>query len=182
MIKDRAGLRNSKIFDWVVNFTLEGISLLDLISDIRVLITLVKKRFIFFAVISFFTINSAVLVCYAPFINFLIARQTISSRVGSDKKSSCKQLVFTMIYLTPLILIQLTSIDCIYTFNQLVVEPIILIINILMCNCRRNNGDSWIQSEQYLDGLFMYFNMDTMDVKGYRRLRTISQLIFESVP
>ena len=28
----------------------------------------------------------------------------------------------------------------------------------------------------------MYVNMDTMDVRGYRRLRTISQLIFESVP
>lgn len=73
-------------------------------------------------------------------------------------------------------------IDIIYTINQLFVEPLALLINLLMCNAYRNDGNNWIETEPYLDKLFMYFNMDTMDVKGYRRLRTISQLFFESMP
>ena len=37
------------------------------------------------------------------------------------------------------------------------------------------------QSEQ-LDGFFTWLGMSNMDVKGYRKLRTLSQLTFESIP
>ena len=84
MIKSRAQLRNSRIFDWVVNFILETISLFDMISDLLVLIILVEQKFIFIAVISLFVILSAIIVCYAPLVNFYIARETIGSKFGTD--------------------------------------------------------------------------------------------------
>lgn len=174
MLKDRAGLRNSKILDWVVNFVLEIISFFDIISDVAVLVVLVAQKFILFSAASLFVMLSAIIVCYSPLINFFIARNTIRARLGQNIKFSCKNLMFTFIYLTPLITVLLTVIDCIYTINQLFVEPLVLLINIIMCNAYRNDGENWIETEPYLDGLFMYFNMDTMDVKGYRRLRTIS--------
>ena len=37
------------------------------------------------------------------------------------------------------------------------------------------------QSDQ-LDGFFTWLGMSNMDVKGYRKLRTLSQLTFESIP
>jgi len=53
--------------------------------------------------------------------------------------------------------------------------------NLLRRNYRE--GREWVDTEHILDGIFQkFFNMDSMDVKGYRRLRTISQLIFESFP
>lgn len=117
MILDRAQLRYSKIFDWVVNFILETISLLDLISDVAVLFILVDGNFIFIAVISLFVILSAVVVCYAPLINFFIARKTIETRVGLNQNIGIKPVLFTLIHLTPIITIQLLLIDLIYTFN-----------------------------------------------------------------
>lgn len=85
MIKGRAQLRNSRIFDWVVNFILEGISLFDMISDIMVLLILIDQGFFFFASTSIFVMFSAILVCYGPLINFYIARDTIGSRLSSTR-------------------------------------------------------------------------------------------------
>lgn len=117
MLKDRAQLRNSKIFDWVINFVLETISLFDMMSDLAVLFILVREQFIFIAVISLFVIYSAIIVCYAPLINFFIARQAVGSKLGMDQKFGIREFLFTLINLTPVIAVQLTLIDVIYTVN-----------------------------------------------------------------
>ena len=44
----------------------------------------------------------------------------------------------------------------------------------LLC-CRSTQLDA-------LDGFFTWLGMSNMDVKGYRKLRTLSQLTFESIP
>lgn len=103
MLKDRAQLRNSKIFDWVINFVLETISLFDMISDLAVLVILVREQFIFIAVISLFVIYSAIIVCYAPLINFFIARRAVGSKLGMDQKFGLREFFFTLINLTPFI-------------------------------------------------------------------------------
>ena len=105
MIKSRAQLRNSRIFDWVVNFILETISLFDMISDLLVLIILVDEQFIFIAVISLFVILSAIIVCYAPLVNFYIARETIGCKFGINQKYGLAEFFFTLINLTSLIVI-----------------------------------------------------------------------------
>jgi hypothetical protein len=48
-----------------------------MIGDINVLIVLIAKRFIFAAVVSSIVILSAIVVCYAPLVNFFIERGTI---------------------------------------------------------------------------------------------------------
>lgn len=83
--------------------------------------------------------------------------------------------------MTPFILPQLFLIDVLYMFNTLFIQIFVFIINLMLCNHRK--GKVWIDIDEYLDHLFYWLlNMNAMDVKGYRRLRTISQLIFESVP
>ena len=78
-------------------------------------------------------------------------------------------------------MIELVLIDVIYTFNSICVEPIIIFMNVVFYIFIK--GDGWIDTEKMLDHLlYRIFSLNLMDVKGYRRLRTISQLLFESLP
>lgn len=69
--------------------------------------------------------------------------------------------------LTPLILINLLFMDFIYIFNSVIVTPIAFIIT-----CGRLNME---MMEDKVDSIYNYlFGMTDMDIKGFRRLRTIS--------
>lgn len=68
--------------------------------------------------------------------------------------------------------------DVIYIIVSVVITPLTMIIKVLSC------GYIDITNvEEKLDVLYeILFGMSDMDIKGFRRLRTISQLSFESLP
>ena len=69
--------------------------------------------------------------------------------------------------LTPLILINLFIMDLIFIFNSVFITPIVF-----LCTCGRLNVDA---IEAKIDKIYtVLFGMSEMDIKGFRRLRTIS--------
>lgn len=60
--------------------------------------------------------------------------------------------------------------DIVYIINSVIITPIALLIKLLSCG----KVDATVV-EKKLDSLYsVMFNMNDMDIKGFRRLRTIS--------
>jgi hypothetical protein len=86
-----------------------------------------------------------------------------------------------MIYLTPLVLLYLQVMDVVYIINSVALVPMAVIIQFLSFG--RIKGNLAHLFEEKLDSIYeVFFGMSKMDIKGFRRLRTISQLSFESMP
>ena len=68
--------------------------------------------------------------------------------------------------------------DLIYLINSIVFEPLIKLL--LLITCKKVNL-SYL-SDHINDIYVLLFDMTNMDIAGFRRLRTISQLSFESLP
>lgn len=68
--------------------------------------------------------------------------------------------------------------DIIYIVVSVIITPAAMIIKFLTCGIIDITN-----IEEKLDVLYeILFGMTDMDIKGFRRLRTISQLSFESLP
>jgi hypothetical protein len=81
-------------------------------------------------------------------------------------------------YLTPMVLVYLQVMDLIYIINTVTLMPLAIILKNL--GCIRGSGNIF---EEKLDYIYeVMFGMSKMDIKGFRRLRTVSQLSFESIP
>ena len=77
--------------------------------------------------------------------------------------------------LTPLIVIDLLFMDLIYIINSVIITPLAFLFTYGKINME--------VMEDKIDSICNYlFGMSDMDIKGFRRLRTISQLTFESFP
>ena len=77
--------------------------------------------------------------------------------------------------LTPLIVIDLLFMDLIYIINSVIITPLAFLFTYGKINME--------VMEDKIDSIYNYlFGMSDMDIKGFRRLRTISQLTFESFP
>lgn len=80
--------------------------------------------------------------------------------------------------LTPFIVAYLLLMDIIYIIVSVIITPTAMIIKFLSCGLIDVTN-----VEEKLDILYeILFGMTDMDIKGFRRLRTISQLSFESLP
>lgn len=80
--------------------------------------------------------------------------------------------------LTPFIVAYLLLMDIIYILVSVIITPTAMLIKVLTCGLI-----DMTNIEQKLDVLYeILFGMTDMDIKGFRRLRTISQLTFESLP
>ena len=66
--------------------------------------------------------------------------------------------------------------DVIYIVNSVAIVPIAYIVQIITCDfCNKFEGNIAHVFEQKLDGIYeIVFDMGKMDIKGFRRLRTIS--------
>ena len=68
--------------------------------------------------------------------------------------------------------------DIIYIVVSVIITPTAMLIKVLTCGLI-----DMTNVEEKLDVLYeILFGMTDMDIKGFRRLRTISQLSFESLP
>lgn len=80
--------------------------------------------------------------------------------------------------LTPFIVAYLLLMDIIYIIVSVILTPTAMLIKVFTCGLI-----DMTNIEQKLDVLYeILFGMTDMDIKGFRRLRTISQLTFESLP
>ena len=80
--------------------------------------------------------------------------------------------------MTPIIVVYLLIMDLIYIMVSVIITPIAYLIKLLSCGFL-----DLTNVEEKLDVLYeVLFGMTEMDIKGFRRLRTISQLSFESLP
>jgi hypothetical protein len=68
--------------------------------------------------------------------------------------------------------------DLLYLINSVLFEPIILFVKKLSCDKIDLSNISQAINDSYV----ILFDMTEMDIGGFRRLRTISQLSFESFP
>jgi predicted nucleotidyltransferase len=68
--------------------------------------------------------------------------------------------------------------DIIYIIVSVVITPLAFLLKAISCGLI-----DMTNVEEKLDVLYeILFGMSDMDIKGFRRLRTISQLSFESLP
>lgn len=80
--------------------------------------------------------------------------------------------------LLPVFLVYLILLDVLFMINTAVLRPIVYIIKIATCN-----KVDLMKLTMFVNNMYsVFFDMDTMEVEGFRRLRTISQLTFESLP
>lgn len=75
-------------------------------------------------------------------------------------------------------MVYLLIMDIIYILVSVVITPTAMLLKLLTCGLV-----DLTNIEERLDVLYeILFGMTEMDIKGFRRLRTISQLSFESLP
>jgi hypothetical protein len=132
-------------------------------GDIYLLIGMYKYGHTAWFTISIFTMLSPFYVCYVPLLTF----QKNRSKLQKDTKFL---KVLNILSLTPMIVSYLLFMDVIYILVSVVVTPITMMIKIISCNLI-----DLTNVEEKLDGLYeILFGMTDMDIKGFRRLRTIS--------
>lgn len=150
---------------------LEAIALADMVGDIYLLTGMYKFGHTAWFTLSIFTMLSPFYVCYVPLLTFQKNRSKL-------EKESWFQKFINTASLTPFIVIYLLFMDLIYIVVSVIITPIAYVIKLLTCGLIDLTG-----IEDGLDVLYeILFGMSDMDIKGFRRLRTISQLSFESLP
>ena len=92
-----------------------------------------------------------------------------------DAKTSKRALGYVSI--TPLLVLKLIAMDVLYLGNTLILMPIILITKLFSFG-----KIDLLPLKDKIDGVYKYlFGMSYQDISGFRRLRTISQLTFETM-
>lgn len=81
-----------------------------------------------------------------------------------------------LVTITPLIIGYLLVMDSIYIINSIVIIPMSMLIRFFFCGFIKVDRNC-------IDFVYVkMFGMNSMDILGFHRLRTITQLVFESVP
>ena len=76
--------------------------------------------------------------------------------------------LLNVLTLTPFIVCYLVIMDIIYIIESVLITPLAMFVNYLF-------GANQNKFEEKIDSIYNFlFGMSTMDIKGFRRLRTIS--------
>ena len=148
---------------------LELIATADLITDIQVLLMLMQTRHIAWTTIAILSMISPFLACQIPYLTFLKDK-------AHDSKS-CSTRLLGLLMVSPFMLIIMTLMDLIFLLNSVIIVPIISLLELMMCKrvqlkCVKN----------FVDDTYEHiFFMTKIDAAGFRRMRTISQMTFETV-
>ena len=162
----------AKYFEKVFSYLLEFIAAFDMISDILFLIEIWKGNQLAWFIISIFTIIGPYYICYVPLLRY--QRRTM---IG-DHPTLAQRIALYCAF-TPLVLIYLFMLDLLYLLNAVVLSPIVLVFNLLTC-CYFSKK---VDFEEKVDEILGYiFNLEPQDIVGFRKLRTMTQFTFESLP
>eukprot|EP01084_Bolivina_argentea_P270921 460797_1 len=164
--------KDNKWIEIVYSCIVETFSAMDLYTDIVILLQLYQSDNIWWTTFTLILLLSPYLVSFGPLAT-LIQRQ--------ERPSS-----FALLLITPFALILAIVIDIIFIFCSLIttfiILPVIYVINKIK-KCR--NKDSYINFRKFLIDMYIFehiFKMNRTEIIGYRRLRSLSQLTFESIP
>eukprot|EP01084_Bolivina_argentea_P043354 79888_1 len=147
-------------FEIFYSAIVESLSVGDLLTDIIVLRDLIATNNQWWTAFM-------LLFLLAPYlVSFCSLASIFQSREKDVRNVMCLLLI------TPFSLCLLIMLDV--TFMMFVVGNL---VGLLFCWCNQN-------FIHYVDEdkIFLKFNVTHMEIKGYRRLRTLSQLVFETIP
>lgn len=156
--------------------SLEIFSTVDLASDVFVIVQLAQSAHIAWFTLNIQSVLWPFLICYTPFIAFKMSKL---NKIEQEKNScvSVPKKIAIFFSVTPVLLIYLFIIDLSFLLVGVVSIPVILLVTLLTCGnygeAEMNRAQNWL-----FKGLF---GMTRMDAQGFRRLRTLSQLTFESI-
>ena len=94
-----------------------------------------------------------------------------------DADDSFKLHIACVIIMCPLMLIYTFILDLIFVLNKSIVEPTINFIKLVSCDKIDLSVIAYIFEYSY----GYLFGMHELEVEGFRRMRTISQLTFETL-
>lgn len=156
-------------------FILELSATFDLLGDFYLLWAMLQKDTAW-ATLTVYCMITPYFVSYAPLINFQIESWRVKKQEGEDVSGRMKFLAW--VTLTPGIVIYLFMMDVVFLLFAAIATPIFFVLH--MATCGKVNFSKMMNStDPVYEGMF---SMKRLDVNGFRRLRTISQLVFESVP
>ena len=135
----------------------------DMIGDIYLLLGMYKYGHTAWFTISIFTMLSPFYVCYVPLVTFQKNRSKL-------QEYTCFLKFLNVLSLTPFIVGYLLIMDLIYIIVSVIITPFTMLLKLLTCGLIDITN-----VEEKLDVLYeILFGMSDMDIKGFRRLRTIS--------
>lgn len=150
-------------FEFAFVLLLEAIALFDMIGDIILMIGMYSAGHTAWLTISIFTMLSPFYVCYVPLLTFQ------KNRAKMQDETKFMQFL-NIASLTPFIVAYLLFMDVIYIIMSVIITPGAMLIKALSCGLIDVTN-----VEEKLDVLYeILFGMSDMDIKGFRRLRTIS--------
>lgn len=149
---------------------LEWIAAVDLITDSIVLMQIAQTEHHAWTTITVFSLLAPFFACQNPFLMFL------REKVYRDHKDNCKLRFLSQIMVGPLMLIYLFIMDVVFLINQAILTPIIQILKLLTCY----KIDFTCLTKKIDRSYELMFEMQKLEVAGFRRMRTISQLTFET--
>jgi fatty acid desaturase len=115
-------------------------------------------------------------VAFVPMMHFRL--QKFRMKKEKDAKASCLQKLWNIILLTPLVVIYLLFIDLLFLILSGILFPIVFFLLLLTRQMKHLH-----HVEEFNDTIFRNaFSIQQRDIQGFRRLRTTTQLLFESLP
>jgi hypothetical protein len=172
----------------VVSFlrvALEFVSIADLYTDTIILVQMYQNHYIVFTALTVVMMLSPYLVTYAACMHLVIQTRVFENMdMYGNKKSSqhCEyiRVVAGILYTTPVSILYFIVIDILCLLKAALLDTTVFLLFGLSCGyvdlLSLGSRDVWQVFCTHVLGL------SKMDVEGCHRLRTISQLIFESVP
>ena len=144
-------------FEWVYVFGVESLSCADLITD-GVILSEFANGHMWWTTFSILFMISPYLVSYTA--------------MGTLLQRKFESNILSVVAMTPLCTIYFLLLDVIFIIYAIIHSLVFLV------SCSRANIGNWME-----DKLFhKYLRVGRMELIGYRRLRTFSQLIFETAP
>eukprot|EP01084_Bolivina_argentea_P073926 134117_1 len=167
----------------IYSTTVEGLSTADFITDILILRDLWLSNNLWWTTFMLSLLIAPYLVCYSALgsliqhrMNFIFLTMSISDEINKPKCSvGCKWFSFNLLVLllmTPLCIVYFVVIDIVFMIY------IIFATIVFFMSCTK-----WDIGDVMDDWVFKkIFGLNRMQIIGYRRLRTLSQLFFETIP
>ena len=134
------------------------------------------------ATLSVYFMISPFYVSFIPLINFQLSAQRQHVVDQGEEKPQFK--ILQRISKTPFLVISLILMDVIYIINTVVIKIFLIIWDFFSSRCYPDKCRVNLNIlEDFEDKVFNnFFEMQKSEIAGFRRLRTISQLIFETIP
>eukprot|EP01084_Bolivina_argentea_P080713 146175_1 len=164
--------------------TVETFSALDLITDVVILKQLYESGNQWWCSWMCFLLISPYLVSHGAIV--VILQKKLS--FNNDNKSCCSSIFISFVeslLMTPMALLYLCLIDIIFMIFSLITTIwFFFVIIIVKISCKNLQKASQYDIREWIDKKVFeeWLNMNRTEIMGYRRLRTLSQLFFETMP